>query len=143
MSEALELGWIEVDGAVRKGDGLAIDGNGSLTFDQGKTAEFLFFGLAQWAYLTFLVACSCHQIDIGAWLGIITKCARKDQVNPSNDRASEQLATGRSYLSQRSTTHRTKAALDGASLALSIRMLSSSPVRAWPPAETDQSFKVS
>ncbi|WP_420850346.1 hypothetical protein [Parasedimentitalea marina] len=29
-----------------KGDGLAIDGSGTLTFDQGHDAEFLFFNLA-------------------------------------------------------------------------------------------------
>jgi redox-sensitive bicupin YhaK (pirin superfamily) len=48
-------GWVQVaDGSLNvngiplsKGDGLAIDGNGSLTFDQGKTAEILFFDLAQ------------------------------------------------------------------------------------------------
>lgn len=47
-------GWVQVaDGAVRvndvtlnKGDGLAIDGFGTLTFDQGQDAEFLFFNLA-------------------------------------------------------------------------------------------------
>ncbi|MEH6648221.1 pirin family protein [Sulfitobacter sp.] len=48
-------GWVQVaDGSLNvngiplsKGDGLGIDGNGSLTFDQGKTAEILFFDLAQ------------------------------------------------------------------------------------------------
>jgi redox-sensitive bicupin YhaK (pirin superfamily) len=48
-------GWVQVaDGsltvngiALSKGDGLAIDGSGSLTFDQGKAAEILFFDLAQ------------------------------------------------------------------------------------------------
>lgn len=47
-------GWVQVaDGSVRvnditlhKGDGLAIEGSGSLTFDQGENAEFLFFDLA-------------------------------------------------------------------------------------------------
>lgn len=47
-------GWVQVaDGTVRvndvvlnKGDGLAIDGSGTLTFDQGQDAEFLFFDLA-------------------------------------------------------------------------------------------------
>lgn len=47
-------GWVQVaDGSVRvnevvlnKGDGLAIDGSGVLTFDQGQDAEFLFFDLA-------------------------------------------------------------------------------------------------
>ena len=46
--------WVQVaDGSVRvngvdlkKGDGLAIDGSGTLTFDQGLNAEFLFFDLA-------------------------------------------------------------------------------------------------
>lgn len=46
--------WVQVaDGAVHvngvelnKGDGLAIDGSGVLTFDQGQHAEFLFFDLA-------------------------------------------------------------------------------------------------
>lgn len=46
--------WVQVaDGSVRvngvdlkKGDGLAIDGLGTLTFDQGLNAEFLFFDLA-------------------------------------------------------------------------------------------------
>jgi redox-sensitive bicupin YhaK (pirin superfamily) len=41
-------GSLNVNGIpLSKGDGLAIDGNGSLTFDQGKTAEILFFDLAQ------------------------------------------------------------------------------------------------
>ena len=48
-------GWVQVaDGSIRvndvtldKGDGLAIEGSGTLTFDQGKDAEFLFFDLAQ------------------------------------------------------------------------------------------------
>lgn len=47
-------GWVQVaDGSVRvndvvlnKGDGLAIDGSGTLIFDQGQDAEFLFFDLA-------------------------------------------------------------------------------------------------
>ncbi|MCK0137858.1 pirin family protein [Aliiroseovarius sp. F47248L] len=47
-------GWVQVaDGslnvngiALSKGDGLAIDGSGALTFDQGKAAEILFFDLA-------------------------------------------------------------------------------------------------
>lgn len=47
-------GWVQVaEGAVRvngvfltKGDGLAIEGAGTLTFDQGQDAEFLFFDLA-------------------------------------------------------------------------------------------------
>ncbi|WP_417241279.1 pirin family protein [Celeribacter halophilus] len=47
-------GWVQVaDGSVRvndlvlnKGDGLAIEGSGTLTFDQGQDAEFLFFNLA-------------------------------------------------------------------------------------------------
>ena len=47
-------GWVQVaDGSLKvngialsKGDGLAIDGNGALTFDQGKAAEILFFDLA-------------------------------------------------------------------------------------------------
>lgn len=47
-------GWVQVaDGSVRvsnhvlnKGDGLAIDGSGTLTFDQGQDAEFLVFDLA-------------------------------------------------------------------------------------------------
>ena len=46
--------WVQVaDGSVRvngvdlkKGDGLAIDGSGTLTFDQGLNAELLFFDLA-------------------------------------------------------------------------------------------------
>ena len=46
--------WVQVaDGSVRvngvalnKGDGLAIDGSGTLTFDQGQGADFLFFDLA-------------------------------------------------------------------------------------------------
>jgi redox-sensitive bicupin YhaK (pirin superfamily) len=48
-------GWVQVaDGSLKvngiplfKGDGLAIDGSGSLTFEQGKAAEFLFFDLVQ------------------------------------------------------------------------------------------------
>jgi redox-sensitive bicupin YhaK (pirin superfamily) len=48
-------GWVQVaDGslnvngiALSKGDGLAIDGSGSLTFDHGNAAEILFFDLAQ------------------------------------------------------------------------------------------------
>ena len=48
-------GWVQVAGgslnvngiALSKGDGLAIDGSGSLTFDQGNAAEILFFDLAQ------------------------------------------------------------------------------------------------
>ena len=48
-------GWVQVaDGSLNvngiplfKGDGLAIDGSGSLTFDEGKAAEILFFDLAQ------------------------------------------------------------------------------------------------
>ena len=48
-------GWVQVaDGSLNvngiplsKGDGLAIDGSGSLTFEQGKGAEFLFFDLAR------------------------------------------------------------------------------------------------
>lgn len=47
-------GWVQVaDGSVRvndiilnKGDGLAIEGAGALSFDQGQGAEFLFFDLA-------------------------------------------------------------------------------------------------
>jgi redox-sensitive bicupin YhaK (pirin superfamily) len=47
-------GWVQVaDGSVRvndvvlnKGDGLAIDGSGTLFFDHGQDAEFLFFDLA-------------------------------------------------------------------------------------------------
>ena len=47
-------GWVQVaDGTVRvnnvemsKGDGLAIEGSGTLIFDQGQDAEFLFFDLA-------------------------------------------------------------------------------------------------
>lgn len=47
-------GWVQVaDGSVRvnnhvlnKGDGLAIEGSGTLTFDQGQETEFLFFDLA-------------------------------------------------------------------------------------------------
>ena len=47
-------GWMQVaDGTVRvnevklnKGDGLAIEGSGTLIFDQGQEAEFLFFDLA-------------------------------------------------------------------------------------------------
>ena len=47
-------GWVQVaDGSVRvndialsKGDGLAIEGSGTLTFDQGQDAEFLYFDLA-------------------------------------------------------------------------------------------------
>ena len=47
-------GWVQVaEGAVRvngvvltKGDGLAIEGAGTLTLDQGQDAEFLFFDLA-------------------------------------------------------------------------------------------------
>ena len=46
--------WVQVaNGSLRvndttldKGDGLAIDGSGTLTFDQGQDAEFLFFDLA-------------------------------------------------------------------------------------------------
>lgn len=46
--------WVQVangsvrvnDVALTKGDGLAIDGSGTLTFDQGQDAEFLFFDLA-------------------------------------------------------------------------------------------------
>lgn len=46
--------WVQIaDGAVRvngidlnKGDGLAIEGSGELTFDRGRDAEFLFFDLA-------------------------------------------------------------------------------------------------
>ena len=46
-------GWVQVaDGTVRvnevelnKGDGLAIEGSGTLIFDQGQDAEFLFFDL--------------------------------------------------------------------------------------------------
>lgn len=46
--------WVQVaDGSVRvnnevlnKGDGLAIEGSGTLIFDQGQDAEFLFFDLA-------------------------------------------------------------------------------------------------
>jgi redox-sensitive bicupin YhaK (pirin superfamily) len=46
--------WVQVaKGSVRvnettldKGDGLAIEGSGTLTFDQGQDAEFLFFDLA-------------------------------------------------------------------------------------------------
>ena len=47
-------GWVQVaDGSIRvhdvilnKGDGLAIEGSGTLVFDQGKDAEFLFFDMA-------------------------------------------------------------------------------------------------
>jgi redox-sensitive bicupin YhaK (pirin superfamily) len=57
ITHALSAGrkaWVQVaDGSVRvndvilnKGDGLAIDGSGTLTFDQGQAAEFLFFELA-------------------------------------------------------------------------------------------------
>ncbi|WP_281858121.1 pirin family protein [Litoreibacter halocynthiae] len=48
-------GWVQVaDGslqvngvALSKGDGLAIEGGGTLTFDAGQDAEFLFFDLAE------------------------------------------------------------------------------------------------
>jgi redox-sensitive bicupin YhaK (pirin superfamily) len=48
-------GWVQVaDGSLNvngiplsKGDGLAIEGSGSMTFDHGKAAEILFFDLAQ------------------------------------------------------------------------------------------------
>jgi redox-sensitive bicupin YhaK (pirin superfamily) len=48
-------GWVQVaDGSLNvngiplsKGDGLAIEGGGSLTFDHGKAGEILFFDLAQ------------------------------------------------------------------------------------------------
>ena len=52
------------------------------------------------------------------------------------------VATGRSCLSQSSTTRRTSAALDGASVSRSSRRLSSSPVRAWPPFATHHSLRV-
>lgn len=40
-------GRLQVNGVgLSKGDGLAIEGGGSLTFDQGQDAEFLFFDLA-------------------------------------------------------------------------------------------------
>jgi len=47
-------GWVQVasgsvsvnDVPLNKGDGLAIDGSGTLTFDQGQDAEFLYFDLA-------------------------------------------------------------------------------------------------
>ncbi|ALI55384.1 pirin family protein [Celeribacter marinus] len=46
--------WVQIAGGsvrvndviLNKGDGLAIDGSGALTFDQGQDAEFLFFDLA-------------------------------------------------------------------------------------------------
>ncbi len=41
-------GSLEVNGiSLSKGDGLAIEGNGKLTFDRGSNAEILFFDLAQ------------------------------------------------------------------------------------------------
>ena len=41
-------GSLEVNGiALSKGDGLAMEGNGKLTFDRGSNAEILFFDLAQ------------------------------------------------------------------------------------------------
>jgi redox-sensitive bicupin YhaK (pirin superfamily) len=57
ITQALSAGrkaWVQVangsirvnDVALTKGDGLAIDGSGTLTFDQGQDAEFLFFDLA-------------------------------------------------------------------------------------------------
>jgi redox-sensitive bicupin YhaK (pirin superfamily) len=56
ISQDLDIGrqaWVQVaDGALRvndytlnKGDGLAIEGAGVLTFDQGQDAEFLYFDL--------------------------------------------------------------------------------------------------
>ena len=47
-------GWVQIaDGSVRvnneglnKGDGLAIEGSGTLIFEQGQNANFLFFDLA-------------------------------------------------------------------------------------------------
>lgn len=47
-------GWVQVasgsvsvnDVPLNKGDGLAIEGSGTLTFDQGQDAEFLYFDLA-------------------------------------------------------------------------------------------------
>jgi len=53
--DAGRKGWVQVaDGslavngiALSKGDGLAIEGRGPLTFDQGNAAEVLFFDLAQ------------------------------------------------------------------------------------------------
>jgi redox-sensitive bicupin YhaK (pirin superfamily) len=56
ISQDLDIGrqaWVQVaDGALRvndhtlkKGDGLAIEGGGVLTFDQGQDAEFLYFDL--------------------------------------------------------------------------------------------------
>ena len=52
--QAGRKGWVQVaNGSVRvndvvlnKGDGLAIDGSGTLIFDHGQDAEFLFFDLA-------------------------------------------------------------------------------------------------
>lgn len=57
ITQALSAGrraWVQVaNGSVRvndvrldKGDGLAIDGSGTVTFDQGQDVEFLFFDLA-------------------------------------------------------------------------------------------------
>ncbi|MDE0970451.1 MAG: pirin family protein [Octadecabacter sp.] len=57
ISQNLQAGrkaWVQVAGGsvrvnkitLNKGDGLAIDGSGTLIFDQGQDAEFLFFDLA-------------------------------------------------------------------------------------------------
>ena len=53
--------------------------------------------------------------------------------SPRIARACAGVATGRSCFSQSSTTRRTRAAFDGASVSRSRRTLSSRPVRAWPP----------
>ena len=47
-------GWVQVatgsvsvnDIALTKGDGLAVEGSGTLIFEQGQSAEFLYFDLA-------------------------------------------------------------------------------------------------
>ena len=50
------------------------------------------------------------------------------------------VATGRAWRAQSSTARRTSAALEGASVARSSRMLSSSPVRVCPPPAIDHAF---
>jgi hypothetical protein len=57
-------------------------------------------------------------------------------------RASLTLAGHLPYFAHRPATCLTSAAFDGASVCLSRRTLSSSPVRQWPPSSSDQRVSV-
>ena len=85
-----------------------------------------------------------EKVDPFSWLGILSHsppvcdeviCAAYPRgFRPSSARACDEGATGRLYWAHRSAK---RAALDGEGVSRSSRTLSSRPVRAWPPDDTD------